>query len=255
MKAVSAVTSFLRTIALLAMTGVLAFGSWLGYNTFTARDRAIQESREKDQKIKELNEEIDNQKRQIEKLDTAVRLLKVDHRVAMISVKEQRPGKDGQVSSTTFDFVETDAQGKPLDAPRTITIEGDLAYVDTYVIKFEDTNVESGDLLRGTSICLFHRIFGEKQNPSEGVKLDAVGSRPAAYSRGLPMSDFERQLWTNFWEYANDPEKAKAAGIRAAQGEAPSMKLKKDTIYRLDLRASDGLTIRPEKKPAGAGVL
>ena len=54
------------------------------------------------------------------------------------------------------------------------------------------------------------------------------------------MSEFEQTIWTNFWKYANDPQLAKAAGIRAMHGEAPSMRLEKGKLYSIELRASGG---------------
>ena len=84
--------------------------------------------------------------------------------------------------------------------------------------------------------------------PKEGFVLDPVGAQPAAYRTGDDVSDFERQIWTRFWEYANNPAIAKEAGIRAAHGEAPSIKLHPNTSYTVRLRASDGLTIKAEPK-------
>ena len=54
------------------------------------------------------------------------------------------------------------------------------------------------------------------------------------------------ELWERFWEYANDPELAREKGVRALQGEAPFMELKAGKKYRVNLRASDGLTIQAE---------
>ena len=56
----------------------------------------------------------------------------------------------------------------------------------------------------------------------------------------------ERDLWANFWEYANNPAKAKKAGVRAAHGEAPSIRLQVGKRYRVELRASGGLSIVPD---------
>ena len=100
--------------------------------------------------------------------------------------------------------------------------------------------------MRSTSVCLFRRIFGEHQQPSEGFALDAKGSRPAAYSQGNEMSALERDIWANFWQYANDPARAQKTGIRAAHGEAPSVRLQMGKRYRVELRASGGLTIVAE---------
>ena len=128
-------------------------------------------------------------------------------------------------------------------------MRGDLVYFDAWVVKYEDRLVESGDPLRSMSICLFRRIFGELQEPTDGFVLDAVGSTPAAYRTGGTMTDSEREIWSRFWEYANSPALAGQVGIRAAHGEAPSIKLMPGKRYRLSLRASGGLEIVTEEAP------
>ncbi|HBE70259.1 MAG TPA: hypothetical protein DDW52_19085 [Planctomycetaceae bacterium] len=70
------------------------------------------------------------------------------------------------------------------------------------------------------------------------------------------MSDFEKKLWSEFWEFANDPEKAKAMGIRAANGEANNIKVVEDATYSVSLRASGGVSItRVDSKPSNAAAL
>ena len=196
--------------------------------------------------IGHLEEDVAAKAAQIEQLETAVALLKVDHRVAQISVLSQQGSAETGDLTTTFRFVELSEAGEPIEPPRAFTIEGDVVYIDAWVIKFDDEHIELADPLRATSVCLFRRVFGEKQQPSEGFALDAVGSRPAPYRSGRPMSDLERDIWGQFWEYANDPVRAQKAGVRAAHGEAPSIKLVPNLRYRVLLRASGGLTIVAE---------
>jgi hypothetical protein len=59
----------------------------------------------------------------------------------------------------------------------------------------------------------------------------------------------EEEIWTNFWDYANDPQKKKDAGLRAVHGEAPSIRLMPNKRYRLLLRSSGGLSIVSEDAP------
>jgi hypothetical protein len=63
------------------------------------------------------------------------------------------------------------------------------------------------------------------------------------------MPKFEREIWERFWDFANEPDKAQRAGIRAAHGEAPFVKLRAGKTYLIDLRASDGLTIKTQDTP------
>ena len=134
--------------------------------------------------------------------------------------------------------------------PRTLTVKGDLVYVDYWVVKFSDESVEAGDPLRGTSICLFRRIFGEHQNPVDGYVLDAVGSRPVGYGSGREPTEFETEIWVQFWELANNPKLAKAHGVRAAHGQAVSMKLQPGKYYVLEQRLTGDMTIRAVDVPA-----
>ncbi|MGQ9574046.1 MAG: hypothetical protein ACUVUC_01885 [Thermoguttaceae bacterium] len=246
LKAVSAVGRFTGGIVSLMLLAVLAIGAWWGLRAYLG----LQRDREQ---IDTLRRELEDKDRQIARLQTALRLLKVDHRVAQIEVLSQHGSEQQKTLVTTFRFVEVDDQGNPLTEPRTFTVKGDIAYVEALVVKFADQYVEAGDPLRGTSICLFRRIFGQDQKPNEGYVLDAVGSLPAAYRSGRAISEFEREIWAQFWEYANDPVKARHKGIQAAHGEAPFQKLIPGKRYRVLLRASAGLKIEPEDGPPATG--
>lgn len=245
-QALSTLAQLLRTLVSLGLLAALGIAGWAGYRVFLAHDLTLAELRERRVQVTELEQKLAAQQRQLLRLQTANRLLKVDRRVALLKVLDQgQAGPDGQLR-TRVEFVETDDAGRPLTTARQFTLEGDVAYVDAWVIKFADEAIEQGDPLRSSSICFFRRVFGEHQQPSEGFVVDAVGSRPAAYSPGDEPSALERELWGEFWDYANDPEKAKLAGVRAAHGEAPYIKLRPGKQYRVELRSSGGLTITAE---------
>ncbi len=200
--------------------------------------------------IKSLGEDLEASQKRVVQLDTSLRLLKVTHRVAEITVLSQQQLENGQLV-TEFQFQEMNDQGVPIDRRHTFKIEGDLLYLDYWVVKFDDQYIEQADLDRSSSICLFRRMFGEHQEPYEGYVVDEVGMRPNAYGRGGVISEFERQIWTDFWNIANDPTRAAAMGIRAAHGVAPAMRLRAGKHYRVTLRASDGLSITPVEVAAG----
>lgn len=241
---------FVSNLLKLAIVGLLGFGGYFGYRTFYASDIALRERDEKiasqAAQIEQLDKDLAAKRQQIDRLQLAMRLLKVDHRVAQVWVLDQHQPPGSDRVRTKLRFVEVSGD-KAIDRPRDFTIEGDLLYVDALVIKFADEYVEQGDPLRATSVCLFTRLFGEYQQPSEGFPLDTAGSRPKAYGHEGEMTDFERSIWDNFWQYANNPELARAAGIRALHGEAPSMKLEKGKLYEIELRASSGLAIVTSK--------
>ena len=266
------VNVLLRTLVLL---GVVALGGWW---TLTLRSK-LQENRraleertaelavmkgeleERDGKIADLGRElaekvraietleaeVAEKEREIQELSFALQLLKIDRRIAKIEVLAQGANEqEPERVRTTLRFTELDPGGEPLAEGREITVEGKTIYVESLVIKFEDSYVESADPLRGTSLCLFRRIFGENQSPEEGTLLDPSGELPAAYAGDTTPTPLHRSLWERFWDYANDPELARELGVRAIHGEAPFIEARPGKTYRLQLRASDGLTLLAE---------
>ncbi|MDA0668072.1 MAG: hypothetical protein O3A95_09830 [Planctomycetota bacterium] len=192
------------------------------------------------QRISELEEQVSTKEIQLG-------FLRERRRVASIEVLEQRqdPGRPGgQV--TRFRFQELDPGGKPYNDGDWYEIDGDLLYIEALVIKFDDTFVENNDLLRGSSLLLFRRLFGEHQNPADGFAIDSVGQFPRAYSPEEGAPPFHRDLWKNFWDYALNPETVRESGVRAMHGEAPFIKLAPGGKYQVELRTSGGLTIRTQ---------
>lgn len=220
------------------------------------KDGAIEglrsEVRAQEERIVALGEDLRASEARVADLEAALELLKVDHRLAQIEVLDQEtvpsttPGEPERVR-TRLRFTELDLEGRPLDPAggREIVVDGTRVYVETLVIKFDDHFVEQDDALRGTSICLFRRLFGEDQRPTEGVPLDPQGVQPLVYRDDEP-NPLHQLLWQRFWDYANDPELARSQGVRAIHGEAPFIEMRPGKRYRVELRASGGLTIQAE---------
>jgi hypothetical protein len=139
----------------------------------------------------------------------------------------------------------------PMGKPREFTMKGDMIYIDGLSVTFDDKYVEQADLERGTSLFSFTRIFTDIQNPKDGHPLDDVGSRPLAYSRGGQMSEFESNIWKNFWSLANDKEAAGKLGIASIHGSAVSIKPVQGNSYTIELRASAGPKLKNEGRIAG----
>ena len=185
-----------------------------------------------------------------EALQQRIEFLRERKRVARIHVLDQvadsqAPG--GQ--RTTFRFEEIDAEGSPLNPPREFTIDGDVLYVDAQVIKFDDSFLQEHELEKGSTLLLFRRLFGEHQAPAEGFALAAAQRPPDGYSVESAPDAFSAELWDNFWDYANRPEVLERTGVRAMHGEAPYMRLEAGRSYQVELRTTDGLTIRPFQSP------
>ncbi|MCA9163050.1 MAG: hypothetical protein KDA62_08725 [Planctomycetales bacterium] len=224
--------------------------------TLVQRDRQIADQVERiqqqDDTITQQVAEIEQQQKEIDWLDTALRLMKVTHRVAHLRVLDQTTDEATGRKRTTVEFVEVSDGGQPLEEPRSFTLDGDVVFIDSWIVKFDDQYIEQADQDRSTSLVLFRRIFGEYQEPNEGFELDQRGTRPTAYARGGRESEFEKKIWGDFWQIANDSSRAKEMGIRAAHGNAISIKAMPDRTYRITLRASGDLSFQPEMMaPAG----
>jgi hypothetical protein len=270
-ESLSTINSLLRTGLAIVLVGLLGAGGWYGYRLYNEGDLALQEKEEQlasirhelsakqelvdqqshqlqenEQTITALNIDLRAKEERIQKLDTSLRLLKVNHRVGWLTVLEQDIDPATNQLYTVGQFTEVNDKGQPIGKPTNFRINGDVVYIDHWIVKFDDKYVERAEIDRSTSLVLFRRIFGEQQTPNDGIVIDTVGSRPEAYGSDAQMSTFEKQIWEDFWTIANDEGKAKELGIRAAHGDAPSMKLQKGKSYRVMLRASDGLSITPE---------
>lgn len=227
------ITSLIYAVVILILTAI-------GWQIFMYLDENFATS----QQLKEAKEKIAQLESLNQRLETANILLKKTHRLAVISDVKKKNQDGSDVVKTTFSFTEVDPSGNPIGKKQSFTIDGDLLYVDTLVIKFEDDFVEQGDILKGSALCLFNRLFSEKQKPEDGFRLDAEGETPKPYKLDSPgSSDFEKELWANFWKLAQNPDYAQKMGVRAAHGSAPSMKLEENASYKLDLRNTGELTI------------
>jgi hypothetical protein len=240
---VSIVTHAIRTLLATVFVGGVGAAGWYTYQLVDSRDRTARELVRVQQQLVSLEGIVEQQLAEIDRLKTAMRLLKVDHRVALLSViKQLTDPVSGRVVSS-IQFQELGDAGEPLGAAKQFEIPGDIVYIDSWIVKFDDKYIEQSDLDRSTSIVLFHRIFGNNQRPNDGFTLDEIGSRPRIYGRGGRMSDWERQIWGDFWSVANDGERQRELGIRAAHGDAPSIKVQAGMTYRITLRASAGLNV------------
>jgi hypothetical protein len=268
---VRTVNSSLRTLIGLAVVGMVGTAGWLGYSAYVEPGRRLNEAKaeldevrrqlqERDeqivaqsQQITQLTHDIEEKIREIARLETSLRLLKVDHRIAELRVIDQREDAATGRPMTTVEFVNINDEGAPIDEPKQYTVEGDIVYIEAKVVKFRDEFVEQSDPDRSTSLCLFQRLWGEYQQPIQGFPIDGVGSRPTAYARGGQLTEFEKSIWKDFWNYANDPVLAKSRGIEVANIEAPGMKVQPGKLYRIEIRASGGLSIKSGQQ-AGSGT-
>ena len=200
--------------------------------------------REMERRLAERDAQIRTLTERAQALEAAVRLLRHTERRARIVVLDQARGADGHLV-TRLRFSELNPGGEAVGEPREFTVTGDEVYVDALVVKFEDEFVTTGDALKGRSLLLFRRIFGDRHRPVEAYVLDREGQMPQAYAAEKAPSAFERDLWAQFWALANDPAEAKRRGVRALHGEAVSTKLRPNGVYAVTFRSTGELTIQP----------
>jgi hypothetical protein len=176
-----------------------------------------------------------------EQLKQVVQRLEAERRVADVIVTDQ--AGEGGAQKTTLLFVEYARDGSPLPARR-FTIDGNVAHVDAVVVKFDRDFVRDNDPLRGHSLALFTRLYGENQPPDKAFRIDPPGGIPDVYRGADPyVTDFERELWSNFWKLADDEAYRKSHGVRVAQGEGVWVPFHADKLYTLTLDSDGGLNI------------
>lgn len=229
-----------KTLILLSVLAIIGAGAVAGWHFFE-KERLI---REQERIIAELETKLDRS--WAEELVADVKVEGVTH--------------DGEDEDPTMDllFVQyAPGTEKPV-LRRRFTLPGEEFYIDALVVRFERRFVEVGDGLRGKSLLLFRRAFGDRQRPIDGVSLvrtveDGLGPVPELYRVDPTPSEFERMIWERFWTFANDPAAAETEGVRVAQGEAPYMKARPGQVYQLTLRSGGGLKIKPRLPSALVG--
>jgi len=265
-ESVKVINSTIRTLLVLILLGIVGGGSYWGYMKISEEQRkaesierelvGLQDKLGQASKALKISQaendslklDVEAKRKEIEKLQARLQLLKVDTRLARLDVLSLVPGAEGQPPIAKIRFTELSPSGDALSAGKEFEFNSDLIYVDNWIVQFDDKFVETADIDKGTSLCLFRRIFSDQQKPNDGFSLDEIGMRPQAYSRGGELSEFEKEIWSKFWDFANDKTKAEAMGIRAANGEAVSVKIRPNMSYMLQLRASGGLSIEPIQK-------
>src|SRR5688572_5580091 len=178
-------------------------------------------------------------------LQKVVQRLGDEKRVAELLVTDQKPDSQGNLQTTLL-FVEYTKGGEGLP-PKVFVIDGKLAHVDAMVIKFDQHFVAEGDPLRGHTIALFTKIYGDKQAPATAMNIDEPGKVPDIYRDADPrVAEFEQDLWENFWRLAEDESFRKEKGVRVAMGQGVWGMFEKDKLYRITLESNGGLNLTSE---------
>lgn len=206
-------------------------------------------------KVTEKDRIIEEQKRVIAELNKKLDRVWAEELVADVRVNAVNTDAAGR-TAMDLTFIQYQPGTEKPAFQRTMTLPGEEFYIDALVVKFDRPFIEGGDALRGKSLLLFRRAFGDQQKPVDGVPLFRQSGElpiPEVAQLDENPSEFEREIWAKFWDIANDPTLAAAHGIRGAQGEAPHVRAVVGQVYKLTLRASDGLQIVPRLPAAVVG--
>ncbi|HNX68673.1 MAG TPA: hypothetical protein PLL75_01660 [Candidatus Omnitrophota bacterium] len=176
--------------------------------------------------------------------------LTAETRVAEVLVTKSEFDEATKKIKTTIKFLEYDAKGKPLE-PKYFTFEGNLIQFQSLVIRFADKFVAAGDRLRGKSAYLFMKAFVLDGAKTQECVINKAGEVPGGYrvEGNREQDEFQQKLWTDFWNYALDPQKRERAGIKHAQIEAPGSMFLPGTIYTLRIEHAGGIVIDAKPIP------
>jgi hypothetical protein len=188
-------------------------------------------------KVRQLEED----KKQLQQIVTR---LESERRVADVLVKSRDVVNN--IPQTTLLFVEYDRAGNALPA-KTFTIAGTSAHIDAMVIKFDHDFVAQNDPLRGHSIALFTKIYGDNQSPASAIHIDEPDSIPDVYRAADPrVTEFETKLWKDFWKLYEDESYRKNMGVRALGGHGVWGPFEPGRLYTLTLESDGGLNLVSE---------
>lgn len=204
---------------------------------------------EKQGQIDSLKQDVIAKQGEIDHLNLALKLMTVEHRVASVTVLDQKRDMLTGRMVTEIEFVETDTDGEPIGEARRMSIPGNRVFLAYLVVEFKDGYVQKGDVFRGTSICFLESIYGNEQKPNDGYTLDKTGTRPLIYGQGRSPLSNEDELWRDFWDIAHDKERAEELGIRTMHGSAPYAQMRKGYRYIIKTRAAGKPEVMPEEIP------
>jgi len=181
-------------------------------------------------------------------LRQVVARLSADSLVAEVLVTKSEYDEVSKKIQTTIKFLEYGPDAKPLE-PRYFSFRGNLIQFQALVVRFQDALVKSGNRLKGKSAFIFLKAFvldGPDTQVFDITKHDEI---PRGYKIPGGTSDFERDLWKEFWSYALDPARRASAGVKNAQIEAPGSLFLPGSIYTLRIEHDGGLRMDARDVP------
>ncbi len=251
MENVKTVNSAVRTLMMLAVACGFGYVTWFGYHNYIApgleAKKAIAELETLKIDFESLESELEITTAEKDRLATSLKLLKLDKRAAFVEVMEIGVD-DMDQSYLEVRFTEVDPDGNPIGTSKDFTLQGETFFIDTWMAKFEDRYIEQADGLRGAALFKFKRIFGDDEKPSEAQSLEHTSSEVPEFYKQNAVSDFEKQIWSDFHAVCNDPARQGELGIRAVGGQAPHIKAEEGRTYKVTIRNTGDISLIPVEK-------
>jgi hypothetical protein len=272
---VKTLNSAVRTLLVVGACGVVGYGGWFGYDNyvkpsvqakqaiadladlksqFAETENALKQTAAElevsETALKQTAAELEVSQELNERLETSMKLLKVDRRIANVTVLEKGKNEDGS-PFMEVSFSEVDQDGEQIGAAKNFTLLGEKFYVDGWVASFEDKYIEEADELRAASLFAFKSIYGDAEMPKNAQRLDSDSQDlgPPGIYRDEKKREFEQQIWSDFWKVCNDPYLQQDLGIRAIQGQTSYVQPLEGKTYQINIRASGGMSLKPIEEP------
>ena len=185
---------------------------------------------------------------QLQIKDKIIERLSAESRIAEVLVTESKLNEETGTIATTIKFLEYDSLGNPME-PKYFTFSGNILQFQSLVVRFKDDLIQKGSELQGKSAYLFLKIFMLNGSKTEEHSLTETYQIPDGYKLPNIQSDYEKNLWENFWSVALDPKKRDAHGIKNAQIGAPGAAFYPGIVYTLQIEHDGGIRIDSQPIP------
>ena len=192
--------------------------------------------------------------RENEDLQNAISNLTGDQAIAYVDVIRRVDNQKGGIHVELI-FSETE-DGNPEKVIRSekAMAYGDETYFDASVVIFSDEVIKKG----GKSLYLWKRIFGSSQPPEQGHPLSSPDDDPMGYESykevtkacdlwigdWFRLSNNAELFWAEIWNAKESPRPDSM--ISARQGDAVRMRLEEGKRYKLTIKNTGQILIRPD---------
>lgn len=266
MSNVKTVNSAVRTVMVVGACSVVGYGGWFGYQNYVKPSVEAKQAmadletlktefekqdallKKKSEQLAQTSEELKTSQELNDRLETSMKLLKVDRRMAHVTVLEMNKDEEGK-PYMEVSFTEVDEDGQPVGPPKNYTLQGERLYIDGWIATFDDQYVESADELRSASLFVFKSIYGDAERPRDAQRLDVASENSPGIYKDERKRAFEEKIWSDFWRVCNDDQLQRELGIRTSNGHASYVQPKVGKTYVVKIRASGGMELDPLIEP------